>query len=101
YALADRRMAYIVAKTQAYLTARVDNLDAIKELAQDPFMQLQAKNTAQEERWWKPKNLRFFELEAELTNQLNLIWLGKRPPDDQFIGDLKKALDAILARPPA
>jgi ABC-type glycerol-3-phosphate transport system substrate-binding protein len=100
-AMSDRRFAYLVAKTQGYLTGRVDNLEAIKELAEDPFIQLQQKNTEQEEPWWRAKNLRAYEIEAELVNQLDLVWLGKQAPDKQFTGGLKKALDAILAKPTA
>jgi ABC-type glycerol-3-phosphate transport system substrate-binding protein len=101
YALADRRFAYLVAKTQGYLTGRVDNLDAIKELANDPFIKVQQKNTEEEQLWWRAKNLRAYEIEAELVNQLDLVWLGKREPDKQFVGELKKGLDAILAKPVA
>ena len=49
YAMADRQFAYGVAKTQGYLTGRVDNLEAIKEVAQDPFIQLQQKCVEQAE----------------------------------------------------
>ena len=38
YALADRRFAYLVGKTQGYLTGRVDNLEALKEVADDPYI---------------------------------------------------------------
>jgi ABC-type glycerol-3-phosphate transport system substrate-binding protein len=101
YALADRRFAYVVAKGQGYLTGRVDNLEAIgPELAKDPFLQIQQKCTEEEEPWWIAKNLRQLEVEAELLNQLDTVWLGKRPPDKAFIGDLKKALDDVLAKPP-
>ena len=100
-ALSDRRFAYLVAKTQGYLTGRVDNLEAIKELAEDPFIKVQQKCTEEEELWWRAKNLRAYEIEAELSNQLDLVWLGKREPDKAFIADLKKGLDAVLAKPTA
>jgi ABC-type glycerol-3-phosphate transport system substrate-binding protein len=100
YALADRRFAYLVAKGQGYLSGRVDNLEAIGELGTDPFLQLQQKCTEEEDPWWIAKNLRQLEVEAELVNQLDLVWLGKRPPDKAFVGDLKKGLDDILAKPP-
>lgn len=99
YALADRRFAYLVAKTQGYLTGRVDNLEAIKELADDPFIKVQATNDTQQTGWWRAKNLRAYEFEAELINQLAPVWLGKREPDKSFIGELKKGLDAVLAKP--
>jgi hypothetical protein len=101
YALADRRFAYLVAKTQGYLTGRVDNLDDLGDLANDPFIQLQQKNTEQEDPWWQAKNLRAYEVESALVNTLDLVWLGKREPDKSFISDLKQALDAVLAKPPA
>lgn len=101
YALADRRFAYLVAKTQGYLTGRVDNLEAIAELAKDPFLQLQQKCTEQEDPWWQAKNLRAYEVESALVNTLDLVWLGKREPDKSFASDLKQAIDAVLAKPPA
>jgi hypothetical protein len=101
YALADKRFAFVVARGQGYLTGRVDNLEAIgPELAKDPFLQIQQKATEEEDPWWIAKNLRQLEFEAELLNQLDTVWLGKRPPDAAFTADLKKALDGVLARPP-
>lgn len=99
YAMADRRFAYLVAKTQGYLTGRVDNLEAIKELADDPFIKVQAKNDTQQEAWWRAKNLRAYEVEAELLNMLDLIWAGKRQPDKAFVKELKQSMDAVLAKP--
>jgi ABC-type glycerol-3-phosphate transport system substrate-binding protein len=99
YALADRRFAYLVAKTQGYLTGRVDNLEAIKELADDHFIKLQQKCTEQEDAPWRAKNLRSYEIQDELTNKLDLVWLGKTPADKAFVADLKKGLDAVLAKP--
>ena len=100
YAMADQRFAYLVAKTQGYLTGRVDNLEAIKELADDPFIKVQAKNDTQQEQWWRAKNLRAYEVEAELVNMLALVWTGKREPDKAFVAELKKNIDAVLAKPP-
>jgi ABC-type glycerol-3-phosphate transport system substrate-binding protein len=100
-ALSDQRFAYLVAKDSGYLTGRVDNLQAIKELADDPFIQLQQKCTEQEDPWWRAKNLRAYEVESALTNNLDLVWLGKRQPDASFIKDLKEALDGVLAKPSA
>jgi ABC-type glycerol-3-phosphate transport system substrate-binding protein len=99
YAMADRRFAYLVAKGQGYLTGRTDNLEAIKELADDPFIKVQAKNDTQQERWWRAKNLRAYEIEAGLVNQLAPVWLGKVQPDKAFVTGLKKSLDAVLAKP--
>ena len=99
YALADQRFAYLVAKGQGYLTGRVDNLEAIKELADDPFIKVQAKNDTQQEAWWRAKNLRAYEVEAELVNALAPIWLGKAQPDKAFVAQLKKSVDAVLAKP--
>jgi hypothetical protein len=62
---------------------------------------LQQKNTEQEEPWWRAQNLRAYEVESALTNHLDLVWLGKSQPDKSFIGDLKQAIDAVLAKPPA
>lgn len=99
YALADKRFAYLVGKTQGYLTGRVDNLEDLGPVATDHFIQLQYKTESQEAPMWRPKNLRGYEIQTTLNNTLDLIWLGKREPDKAFIGDLKKALDAVLAKP--
>ena len=99
-ALADKRFAFVVARGQGYLSGRVDNLEAIGELGKDPFLQIQQKATEEEDPWWIAKNLRQLEVEAELVNQLDTVWLGKRPPDGAFIADLKKGLDGVLAKPP-
>jgi hypothetical protein len=99
YALADKRFAFLVGKTQGYLTGRKDNLDDLAGYAQDPFIQLQQKCTEQEDPFWRMKNLRHYELEAELKNQLDLLWLGKAKADKAFVANLKTALDGVLARP--
>jgi ABC-type glycerol-3-phosphate transport system substrate-binding protein len=99
YALADQRFAYLVGKTQGYLTGRTDNLEALKELADDPFMKLQWKTTSEAGAHWRAKNLRHYEFEAELKNQMDLLWQGKRQLDRAFMADLKKALDGVLAKP--
>jgi ABC-type glycerol-3-phosphate transport system substrate-binding protein len=100
YALADRRNAYLVGKTQGYLTARLDNVADLGDVANDPFILLQQKNTEQEAPWWRAVNLRATEVESTLTNNLDLVWLGKRQPDKSFTDDLKQAIDAVLAKPP-
>ncbi len=97
-ALSDREFAYMVAKTQGYLTGRVDNLEAIKEVAQDSFIQLQQKCTEQGEKFWRAKNLRMYEVETALVNQLQLLWLGKAQPDASFQKDTKKAMDDVLSK---
>ncbi|MGH2458867.1 MAG: extracellular solute-binding protein [Chloroflexota bacterium] len=99
YALADRRFAYLVGKTQGYLTGRVDNLEDLGPYANDHFIQLQYKCETQEGPFWRAKNLRAYEIQTTLNNTLDLIWLGKREPDQSFIGDLKKALDEVLSKP--
>lgn len=99
YALADRRFAFLVGKFQGYLTGRKDNLDALGSYAKDYFLQLQQKCTEQEDAFWRPKNLRTYEIEEALNNQLDLIWLAKREPDKSYLNDLKKTLDDILNKP--
>ena len=99
YALADRRMAYITAKEEGYLTARVDNLEAIGDLANDPFLKLQYKCMEEEEVYWRPKNLRSVELETATTNHLDLLWLGKRDLDRAYLVELKKVMNDVLAKP--
>ncbi len=99
YALADRRFAYLVGKDSGYLTGRVDNLDALKELASDHFIQLQQKCVEQAEQFWRANNLRAYEVQTALTNTLDLLWLGKATLDKNFQVELKKALDDVLAKP--
>lgn len=99
YALADQRFAYLVAKEQGYLAGRVDNLEAIKEMAQDPFIQLQQKCTEEAVAPWKMANLRGYEFETTLINKLDLLWLGKAQPDKAFMADLQKDLDELMAKP--
>ncbi|HLH74074.1 MAG TPA: hypothetical protein VKX96_12380, partial [Chloroflexota bacterium] len=67
--------------------------------ANDPFIQLQYKNSTLETAMWQAKNLRAFDIDTTITNQLDLIWLGKAQPTQSFVDDLKKQLDAVLARP--
>jgi ABC-type glycerol-3-phosphate transport system substrate-binding protein len=98
-AMSDRRFAYLVGKTQGYLTGRVDNLEALKELAEDPFLKLQYECGADQEPNWRAKNLRFYEVEAEVNNQMDEIWLGKKKLDKAHMVGLKQAVDAILAKP--
>jgi len=99
YAMADQRFAYLVAKEQGYLSGRVDNLEAIKELASDPFLQLQQKCNEQAEPSWKMQNLRGYEYETALLNHMDLLWLGKRQLDKAFMAELKKTLDEVMAKP--
>ena len=99
YALADRRFAYLVGKDSGYLTGRVDNLDALKELASDHFIQLQQKCVEQGEQFWRAANLRAYEFQTALTNNLDLLWLGKRKLDKSYLTDMKNALDEVLAKP--
>ena len=99
YALADKRFAYLVAKEQGFLCGRVDNLEAIKELADDPFLQLQQKCTEEMSAAWFMKNFRGYEYETAMTNQLDLLWLGKRKVDSAFMSELKKTLDETMAKP--
>jgi hypothetical protein len=99
YALGDRRMAYLVGKDNGYLIGRVDNLDALKELAEDPFLKLQQKCSEESANFWTARNFRGAEVVRGITNRMDLVWLGKRPLDRPFMGELKKTLDEILARP--
>lgn len=98
-ALSDQRFAYLVGKTQGYLTGRADNLQALKELAEDPFLKLQYECGPDQEPNWRAANLRYYEVEAEVNNQMDEIWLGKKKLDRAHMQGLKKAVDAILAKP--
>jgi hypothetical protein len=99
YALADRRFAYLVGKDSGYLTGRIVNLDALKELASDHFMQLQQKNVELAKPFWRMKNLRHYELQDTIINHMDLLWLGKRKLDKAFMSELKQSMDQVLAKP--
>jgi hypothetical protein len=99
YALADKRFAFLVGKFQGYLTGRKDNLEDLGPYAKDYFIQLQQKCTEQADPFWRPKNLRTYEIEEALDNQLDLIWLGKQEPNGAYLSGLKKTLDDILNKP--
>ena len=99
YALADRRFAYLVGKDSGYLTGRIDNLDALKELASDHFMQLQQKNVELAKPFWRMKNLRHYELQDAITNHMDTLWLGKRKLDKAFMNELKQSMDQVLSKP--
>ena len=49
--------------------------------------------------FWRAKNLRAYEIETAITNQMDLIWLGKRQLDKAFMAETKKVLDEVLAKP--
>jgi ABC-type glycerol-3-phosphate transport system substrate-binding protein len=98
-AMSDRRFAYLVGKTQGYLTGRVDAIDALKEVAEDQFVKLQYECGPDQVKNWRPVNLRFYEIEAEVNNRMDEIWLGKKKLDKGHMAELKKAVDGILARP--
>ena len=99
YSIGDQRFTYIMGKTQGYLPGRVDDLEDLGPYANDPFIQLQYKNSTLESAMWLAKNLRAFDIDTTLSNQLDLVWLGKAQPNQAFADDLKKQLDAVLARP--
>jgi ABC-type glycerol-3-phosphate transport system substrate-binding protein len=99
YAMADAKFAYGVSKTQGYLTGRTNNLEEIKEVAQDPFIQLQQKCVEQAEPFWRAKNLRVYEIESTMLNTLDSLWLDKAKPDAAFQATLTKAIDEVLSKP--
>jgi len=101
YALADRRFAWIVANRVGYLTARVDDLDVIGDIANTPFMRLQYKTNLETVRHELIKNLRGNEHFAALTNELDKMWLGKEKPTAEFLKSVKKACEGVLSKPPA
>ena len=89
----------VVVASPSYLTGRANNIEELGPYGSDSFIQLQYKSETQTAPYWTPKNLRTFEIQAALTNALDNVWLGKRPPDQAFATELKKTLDEILAKP--
>ena len=98
-AMSDKRFAYLVGKTQGYLTGRVDALESLKEVAEDPFMKLQYDCGKDQRPMWRCNNLRAYEIETEINSRIDELMLGKRKLDKPAMQEMKKALDAILAKP--
>jgi len=99
YAMADRRFSYLVANGIGYLTARLDDLDVIGEIALSPWIRLQYKAMTQEEPLVKIKNFRGPEHTSTIVNELDKIWLAKEKLTPEFMKSVKKAADAVLAKP--
>jgi len=99
YAMADRRFSYLVANGIGYLAARLDDLEVIGDIALTPWMRLQYKAQTQEEALVTIKNFRGFEYESAIINELDKLWLEKEKLTPEFMKAVKKAADAVLAKP--
>ncbi len=98
YALADKTFTHYVAEDQGYLTARVDDLETVKDIT-TPFLELQYKCMTQEEKFHQPANARGTEIETIYVNELSKLWLGQAKLDAAFMGNLKDAVDEVLNKP--
>ena len=98
YALADKTFTHYVAEDQGYLTARVDDLETVKDIS-TPFLELQYKCMTEEEKFHQPANARGTEIETIYVNELSKLWLGQSKLDAAFMGNLKDAVDEVLNKP--
>jgi multiple sugar transport system substrate-binding protein len=98
YAMADATLTRFVAEDQGYLTARVDDLETVKDMIY-PFLELQYLCMTEEEAFRQPANARGLEVETVYKNELDKIWLGEEPLTPAFMANLKAAVDEVLSKP--
>jgi ABC-type glycerol-3-phosphate transport system substrate-binding protein len=98
YALADETFTRYVAEDQGYLTARVDDLETVKDML-NPFLELQYRCMTEEEKFRQPANARGSEVESIYINELAKIWLGEAELNAAFMQTMKDAVDEVLAKP--
>ncbi|MEZ4869712.1 MAG: extracellular solute-binding protein [Caldilineaceae bacterium] len=98
YALADQTFTRYVAEDQGYLTARVDDIDTVKDIIY-PFLELQYQCMTEEEKFHQPANARGLEVQTVYVNELSKLWLGEEELTPAFMGNLKDAVDEILNKP--
>jgi ABC-type glycerol-3-phosphate transport system substrate-binding protein len=98
YALADRLFTRYVAEDQGYLTARVDDLETVKDMMY-PFLELQYQCMTEEEKFHQPANARGREVETVYINELGKLWLGEAELNAAFMQNLKEAIDEVLDKP--
>jgi ABC-type glycerol-3-phosphate transport system substrate-binding protein len=100
YALADQTFARYVAEDQGYLTARLDDLETVKDMLEtNPFLELQYQSMTEEDRFHQPANARGREVETVYNNELAKLWLGQSQLDAAFMENVKAAVDEILDKP--
>lgn len=99
YALADARFAYLNASQIGYLVGRTNELEEIKEAAEDPFIQLQFAEYARGVPYRIGANYRGLEWEQLIVNTTDQVYLGENTPDDAFFEGLEASLNELLARP--
>jgi multiple sugar transport system substrate-binding protein len=98
YALADQTFTRYVAEDQGYLTARVDDLETVKDMIY-PFLELQYKCMTEEEKFHQPANARGLEVQTVYVNELGKLWLGEAELSAAFMQNLKDAVDEVLDKP--
>jgi hypothetical protein len=98
YALADQTFTRYVAEDQGYLTARVDDIETVKDMIY-PFLELQYQCMTEEEKFHQPANARGLEVQTVYANELSKLWLGEEELTPAFMQNLKDAVDEILNKP--
>ncbi len=98
HALSDEIFTCYVVEDQGYLTARVGDLETVKDIA-TPFIELQYQCMTEEERFHQPANARGREVETVYANELAKVWLGEEQLTEAFMANVKDAIDEILDKP--
>ena len=98
YAMADSTLTRFVAEDQGYLTARVDDLETVKDMIY-PFLELQYQCMGEEEAFHQPANARGLEVETIYKNEFDKIWLAQEPLTPAFMANVKTAVDEVLSKP--
>lgn len=96
--MSDATFTRYVAEDQGYLTARVDDLETVKDMIY-PFLELQYQCMTEEEAFRQPANARGLEVETIYKNELDKIWLEQEPLTPAFMANMKDAVDEVLNKP--
>jgi ABC-type glycerol-3-phosphate transport system substrate-binding protein len=98
YALADETFTKYVATAQGYLTARVNDLETVKDIM-NPFLELQYQCMTEEENFHQPANARGHEIETIYVNEFAKLWLGEEELTEAFMANVKALVDETLNKP--
>lgn len=98
YALSDEIFTRYVAEDQGYLTARVNDIETVKDII-TPFLELQYKCMTEEEKFRQPANARGLEVQTVYVNELSKLWLAVEELTPAFMSNLKAAVDEVLDKP--
>ena len=98
YALADKRFSELVMENQGYVCARVDDKDTVERLKL-PVLEVQYHNILQEQTLIQPANARGVEVQTALANEMQKVFQGAVPFNQDALKGVKAAMDEVLAKP--